>query len=874
MCSYCGMTFNKKEHLQRHERTHTLDRPYHCDFPGCGKAFARRDTLTRHTRLHQRDDAQGSLKMSLANALGEDDESSEAFTTPAGSKQVSPATSGSTAPAPAPASAALLNVKGKKATHSRTGSIASQKSSRRGSGSKGHSSAPGSKKNTPEYRTPAEEAHATATPTAAIRNRPRRAAAAALYDENALMDEDTPSEPDEMQEDSGNDQDFMVMPAEVKPDIRQVSQPALAASIGPATNDMIKPLLPSLHTSSYLTRTLEAQHNQGIPHIKPSQATPIAATTLAGGHQPIYNFGSWDHANAIAAGQPDINRLNAQGNEGNPALLGYSSSANSSGSSSGSTYNSSHSQLGSGGSASLASPYSFNGSNPQATPGSALGLYLGLPPSPAVSIIPTPQEVQHFQGFNFPGTNNSINSNSNEGSAASDPQSQPYRIHGYASGQQQQQQQQQHGGFEGFPSFQGPNFSQSQQQQRYRSASSFSGAAAFPIPTTAPTAGPDGNAAVPTNGTTGSQGYSNQSPSTAAQSFLARGASGPYSPQLSQCNASAPLNLMSSSAPAGRQSAFTATGAFPNNIAGNNFSRKRAASFVPSFWAHMTIQHQDPTAGPMHSQENMYMHLHHRSATSNSFSSSTAEDFEVLSNHSTTSSPTSAPSMLSTSPTLTTSMNLYGMNSPASDISNLPSLSSSFSSAFSGDFLNSTNGGIIAPADVGAGVVGRTENASAEPRPFKHRNSFMEPLTSMDPANMAVSANPTEMNAAMLKAADAHTDQFINWPERDDASPFAFPGLSPENAFSAPSVMTSNSPSSASYLDLSDFDNTQTSLFGDKTFTIPLEIAQQTSGGRLESCGASSSAFGDGIDGIGRQSPVSSLEDWLLKQTSGNEYVF
>ncbi|KWU47176.1 hypothetical protein RHOSPDRAFT_31316 [Rhodotorula sp. JG-1b] len=48
------MTFKKLEHAQRHERTHTLDRPYVCDT--CGKTFARQDTLHRHSRLHSRAD--------------------------------------------------------------------------------------------------------------------------------------------------------------------------------------------------------------------------------------------------------------------------------------------------------------------------------------------------------------------------------------------------------------------------------------------------------------------------------------------------------------------------------------------------------------------------------------------------------------------------------------------------------------------------------------------------------------------------------------------------------------------------------------------------------------------------------------------------
>ncbi|KDE08857.1 hypothetical protein MVLG_00957 [Microbotryum lychnidis-dioicae p1A1 Lamole] len=51
-CAYCPMSFKKLEHAQRHERTHTLDRPYACST--CRKTFARQDTLNRHARLHDR----------------------------------------------------------------------------------------------------------------------------------------------------------------------------------------------------------------------------------------------------------------------------------------------------------------------------------------------------------------------------------------------------------------------------------------------------------------------------------------------------------------------------------------------------------------------------------------------------------------------------------------------------------------------------------------------------------------------------------------------------------------------------------------------------------------------------------------------------
>lgn len=705
-----------------------------------------RDTLTRHTRLHQRDEIQGSLKLPLGHGLDDDDETSEAFTTPSGSKQVSPATSGSTAPGPVSA-AVLTGGKGKKATHSRTGSIASQKSSKRAHGSKGPSSQPNSKKNTPEYKTADDDARPSATPTVtAVRSRPRRAAAAALYDENALMDDDlSSSEQDEMQEDSPNNQDHMVIPNEGKPDLHQVNSAlAPAVVIGQQqqnsghvkVEDMIKPLLPSLHTSSYLARSLEAQHNQGIPHIKSGRPTSVPATAIAGLNQPIYNFASWDQGNTYPGNNQQKSTLLANSN--NPNLLGYSSSANSSGSSSGSAYNSSHSHLGSGGSASLASPYS---NQTQGTPGSALGLDLGLPPTPSVPILPTPEEVQHFQGFNFPGSN-SNNASCPPDSIGDQQQQQQYRLPPYSSGQQSS--------YETFPSFQGPNLTHHHQ----RASSTVSAAAAA------------GNFYHGSTTTTGSQGYTNQSSSpTAAQSFLARSPSGAHPPHLSQRHSASSI---STSVPSGAVRSSYSTSSTPlapmnsfsaENGMGGNY-RKKAPSFVPSFWAHMTVQHQEPSTSSaatlslnhqQHQRELYAQMQHHRSNASSRFSP-TDDGFELLSNHSDTNSPVTAPSSLLAinSPTLTTGMNLYSLTSPGSEISSLPSLSSSFSSAFSGDFLR--DGSIVTPSNNGV-VDGGDPNVA-----FKHRGSFMEPLLNLN-KNMGASTLEINMNAAILKAADAHTDQ-------------------------------------------------------------------------------------------------------------------
>ncbi|OHW91202.1 regulatory protein amda-related protein, partial [Colletotrichum incanum] len=47
-CLFCDRGFRKHEHLQRHTRTHTKEKPYGCE---CGLFFTRQDLLQRHRRV-------------------------------------------------------------------------------------------------------------------------------------------------------------------------------------------------------------------------------------------------------------------------------------------------------------------------------------------------------------------------------------------------------------------------------------------------------------------------------------------------------------------------------------------------------------------------------------------------------------------------------------------------------------------------------------------------------------------------------------------------------------------------------------------------------------------------------------------------------
>ena len=67
----CGRLFKRLEHLRRHLRTHTMERPFQCQV--CRKRFSRSDNLTQHARIHTRSSDIGAS--AFDSGLFGDDES-------------------------------------------------------------------------------------------------------------------------------------------------------------------------------------------------------------------------------------------------------------------------------------------------------------------------------------------------------------------------------------------------------------------------------------------------------------------------------------------------------------------------------------------------------------------------------------------------------------------------------------------------------------------------------------------------------------------------------------------------------------------------------------------------------------------------------
>ncbi|KAI8879244.1 hypothetical protein K501DRAFT_336231 [Backusella circina FSU 941] len=60
----CNMVFTRSEHLARHARKHTGEKPFKCVVPSCDRMFSRFDNMMQHTHTHSRTKKKGSPELS------------------------------------------------------------------------------------------------------------------------------------------------------------------------------------------------------------------------------------------------------------------------------------------------------------------------------------------------------------------------------------------------------------------------------------------------------------------------------------------------------------------------------------------------------------------------------------------------------------------------------------------------------------------------------------------------------------------------------------------------------------------------------------------------------------------------------------------
>lgn len=74
-CRFCSNLYQKKEHLERHERIHTGDKPFAC--ARCNRTFSRNDSLMRHERVHANKSGTEKSRKALSSPVREGSHASD-----------------------------------------------------------------------------------------------------------------------------------------------------------------------------------------------------------------------------------------------------------------------------------------------------------------------------------------------------------------------------------------------------------------------------------------------------------------------------------------------------------------------------------------------------------------------------------------------------------------------------------------------------------------------------------------------------------------------------------------------------------------------------------------------------------------------------